>query len=311
MSQPGRVAVVRRFGPPDVISIENHASPALRPDQVRVAVRTGGLNPVDARRRSGSFGGQVPMLLGTEFAGIVVESQSQAWTPGDEVIGWGANGADADLMVTTAHQLHAKPADLGWALAGGLSGVGQSALTALNSLDLAPGDTILLHGAAGGVGTVLTQLAVRRGLSVLGTASAANQAHLRDLGATPVVYGDGLAGRVTAAAGGAQIAASIDLAGSADAGDLATQIVAAGGAAITLVPETMMSHDIPLVRVQHSSAQLAELLGAIADGTLILPVETMPFTEIVEAHRRLDAKHATGKLVLDLADNPHLPLATQ
>ncbi|WP_051217903.1 NADP-dependent oxidoreductase [Nocardioides insulae] len=308
MTNPGRIAVVRRFGAPEVISIETHPVAPLRSGEIRVAVRTGGLNPVDARLRSGTFGGSVPMALGTEFAGVVLESADARWVPGAEVIGWGVQGADADLVTTDATRLHPKPAELDWALAGGIGGVGSTAVTALDTISAAPGDVIVVHGAAGGVGTVLVQLAAARGLVVIGTAGPANQEHLVRLGAAAVEYGSGLSERVTAVAQGRPIAASIDLAGSAEAGDLATAVLAAGGQAITLVPETMAGHGIRLVRVQRSSATMAVLLDAIAAGTLTLPVESLPFTEIVEAHRRLDAKHARGKLVLDLSDNPHLPV---
>ncbi|MEV0008741.1 NADP-dependent oxidoreductase [Streptomyces sp. NPDC051840] len=307
MSKSGRIAVVRRFGPPEVIAVEEHVAPPVGPGQVRVAVRTGGLNPVDARLRSGTFGGSVPMALGTEFAGVVVESREPSWAAGDEVIGWGVQGADADLVTTDAGRLHAKPAGLDWALAGGLGGVGSTAVTALDAISLAPGSVIVVHGAAGGVGTVLVQLAVARGLVVIGTGGPNNQEHLLRLGANAVEYGPGLAARISAAASGRPLAASIDLAGSAEAGEAAVSVVAAGGQAITLVPETMASHGVRLVRVQRSSATMTALLDAVADGTLDLPVQTLALTEIVEAHRRLDAKHARGKLVLDLSDNPHLP----
>lgn len=304
--QTNRIAVARRFGPPEAIVIEEHPVAELRHGEIRVAVRTGGLNPVDARRRSGSFGGSVPMTLGTEFAGVVAESRDPRYAVGDEVIGWGVSGADADLVTTDADRLALKPADLDWALAGGLSGVGQSALTALASLRLAAGDVIVVHGAAGGVGTVLTQLAITSGLRVIGTASGANQEHVRSLGAIPVVYGAGLADRIAEATAGSAIAASIDLAGSREAGDIAVAVARAGGQSITLVPETMSSHGIRLVQVRRSAAQLRELLDAVAGG-LVLPVEALPFTRIVEAHRRLDMGHSRGKLVLDLSDNPHLP----
>ncbi len=307
MSQRGRFAVVRRFGPPEVITIEEHPLRPLGRGEVRVAVRIGGLNPVDARRRSGTFGGGVPLSLGTEFAGVVIESNDAAWTPGDEVIGWGVEGADADSVVTTGSRLHAKPAAVSWEVAGGLSGVGQSALTALASVSVRPGDVVVVHGASGGVGTVLVQVAVARGLRVLGTGSQASQDYIRDVGATPVVYGPGLAERLAEAADGAPIAASIDLAGSREAGDVAVAVQKAGGQAITLVPETMMSHGIRLVQVQRSAKQLQSLLDDVMSGALNLPVTAVPFTQIVEAHRRLDAKHARGKVVLDLADNPLLP----
>lgn len=307
MTSASRFAVVRRFGPPEAIALEEHPSPALGVGQVRVAVRVAGINPVDTRLRAGSFGGSVPMLLGTEYAGTIVESRDESWPVGTDVLGWGVQGADADLVVTDGSRLFAKPDALDWASAAGIGGVGSTAQTALASLRLAPGDVIVVHGAAGGVGTVLVQLAVARGLSVIGTASEGNHDHLRGLGATPVAYGPGLAGRVAEAADGRPIAASIDLAGTTEAGDVAAGVLADGGQAITLVPETAQSHRLPLVRARRTPEQMAELVGALTDGTLHFPVETLPLTHIVEAHRRLDAKHARGKLVLDVSDNPHLP----
>lgn len=307
MTVNGRIAVARRFGPPQVITLESHPAQPLTGRQVRVAVRVGGLNPVDARRRAGAFGGGVPMAFGSEFAGLVVESRDPNWAPGDEVIGWGVQGADADLVTTEGASLHAKPRELGWELAGGLSGVGQSAQTALSALSLRQGDVIVVHGGAGGVGTVLVQLATARGIAVIATASAGNHEYLRSLGAIPVAYGTGLSERLTAAAEGRRVAASVDLVGTREAGDIAVAVAAKGGQAITLVPETMQSHGIRLVQVQRSREQLTALLSAVAAGTLELQVEALPFTRIVEAHERLDAKHARGKLVLDLSDNPHLP----
>jgi enoyl reductase len=150
MTLNGRIAVARRFGPPEVIALESHPTQPLTGRQVRVAVRTGGLNPVDAHRRAGAFGGGVP---------------------------------------TDGGLLHAKPRELGWELAGGLSGVGQSAQTALKALSLRQGDVIVVHGGAGGVGSVLVQLAAARGIAVIVTGSAENHEYLRSLGAIPVAYG--------------------------------------------------------------------------------------------------------------------------
>lgn len=176
---------------------------------------------------------------------------------------------------------------------------------------LAPGELLVVHGAAGGVGTVLVQLAIAADIDVIGTASERNHAHLRALGATPVAYGEGLAERLTDAAAGRQVSASVDLAGTPEAGDFSTSVSRVGGTAVALVPETMMSHRLELVRTQPSPARLAALLAAVERGEVHLPVQSLPFTEIVEAHRRLDAKRATGKLVLDLSDNPHLPATAQ
>ncbi len=310
MSAPNtfRAAVVRRFGPPDAIAIENLSVPgAPAAGTVRAAVRIGGLNPVDARIRSGSFGGSVPYIPGTEFAGTVVAVGAGVddFAVGDDVIGFGVSGADADLVDAAPGQLMHKPAMLDWTVAGGLSGVGQSAVTALEAVDAEAGDVVVVHGAAGGVGSVLTQLLVAAGVTVIGTAGESNQDHLRELGGIPVVYGAGLADRIREAAPG-PVTVSIDLAGSAEAGDMAKSVLASGGRAITLVPETASSHGIPLVRVQRSKERLARLASAVVDGSLRFPVEAILFTDIVEAHRRLDAAHARGKLVLDLSDNPHV-----
>lgn len=307
MTELARIAVVRTFGPPQNIKIEEHPLAPLRAGEVRVAVRTGGLNPVDARRRAGKFGGNVPMVLGTEHAGVIHDSKDPSWPVGMEVIGWGTSGADADLATTDGSRLFPKPAGLDWNLAGGLSGVGQTALTALNALSLQPGNLVVVHGASGGVGTVLAQMAISRGLKVIGTASASNQDYLRKLGATAVEYGPGLSERILAAAGGQPIVASIDLAGSHEAGDVCVAVMRAGGQAITLVPETMTSHSLRLVQVRHSPEQLKELLDAVAAGGLVLPVESFPFLNIVQAHERLDSKHAQGKIVLNISDNPYLP----
>lgn len=311
MTLTGRIAIAHAFGPPDVLAVERHPSPELPSGAVRVAVRAAGLNPVDARRRSGAFGGRPPLVFGSEFTGVVMESAHPAWGRGDEVMGWSANGADADLLIADGDRMAPKPPELDWIVAGGLSGAGNTALTTLAELDLPSGALMVVHGAAGGVGTVLTQLAVARGIRVIGTASDRNAEHLRALGAVPVAYGDGVAERITAAAAGAVIDASVDLAGTREAGDFAVAAARDGARSVTLVPETMSSHGIRLVQTRPSAAGIRELADAVLSGALTLPIETLPLEDIIEAHRRMDAKHARGKLVLDLSDNPHLTAFTK
>lgn len=306
MRQSYRVAVARKFGPPEVIGIEEQAISVLPAGAVRVAVRAAGQNPVDARRRAGTFGGRPPLLFGTEFSGVVYESNDPLWNVGDEVIGWGSMGADADLVITDGSRLAKKHPDIDWLVAGGLSGAGQTALTVLNTLQLPEGSLLLVHGASGGVGTALVQLAVARGLEVIGVAGASNQEYLRSLGAAPVVYGPGLAQRVVEAAKGQPINASVDMAGTPEAGDVSVGVQQAGGQAVTIVPETASSHGLPLIRVQHSAAQFEELVQGYLAGRLKLEIDALAFTSVVEAHRRMDSKHSRGKLVLDFSDNPFL-----
>lgn len=115
-------------------------------------MRSAGINPVDARIRSGSFGGRPPLVFGTEFAGIVVESRDHTIQKGAEVIGWGVQGSNGDLVVSEASRLAHKPEALDWHIAAGIGGVCNTAMTALAALRLQAGDTIVVHGAAGGVG---------------------------------------------------------------------------------------------------------------------------------------------------------------
>lgn len=309
MEQTYRIAVARKFGAPEQIVIEEHPINPLAGSAVRVAVRAAGQNPVDARRRAGSFGGQVPMVFGTEFSGVVHESNDNRWVVGDEVIGWSAAGAVADLVDTVGDRLARKPAAMPWAVAGGISGAGQSAIAAFNALNLAPGALILVHGAAGGVGSALVQLGLAKGYSVIGTASQSNQQYLRELGAAPVLYGRGLAARIQEATGGNPIAASIDLAGTSEAGDIALSLRSRGAQVITLVPETWKSHDLELVSSRPNGSQFAQLADAYAKGKLNLAVNTLPFTQVVQAHQSMDAKHSRGKLVLENSDNPYLASA--
>lgn len=306
MPTRSRVAVAEKFGGPDVITIDERDMPDLAPGGVRVAVRAAGVNQLDARRRAGSLGGEAPVTLGGAFAGVVVESNDAGWEVGEEVIGWGAEAAAADLVDVTADRLAARPGDMEWELAAGLPAVGQAALSALQDFDLEPNDVIVIHGAAGGVGTALIQLAVTRGLRVIATAAEENREYLRELGAVPVTEGDDLSGRIETATEGDPVAASIDLRGTPETGEYADSLEGAGGAAITLVPETRDSHGIAMPLVKLGSAQMLELLDAVSAGRLKLPVETVPLADVAEAHRRLYADEVRGALVLDLSDNPHL-----
>lgn len=313
MSHPTshRAAVARRFGPPEVLSIEDVATGPLAPGQVRVAPRYSGLNPVNARIRAGKFGGSVPYQPGTELLGEVVEVGPGVRAPqvGDIVAAFGTPAANADLVTTTTDRIVTVPAGVNARTLAGVGAVGLTAITVLDALSLPAGSRIVVHGAAGGVGSVFVQIATAAGHHVVGTASEANQEYLRELGATPVVYGPGLADRL-AAAEPAGFTAAVDMVGTREAGDSAAAVRAAGGRAVTIVPETMQSHGLPLVQVRQSQENLRRLHAGIADGSISLPVDAIAFEDIVEAHRRLDAGHARGKTVLDHQTNPYLTNAS-
>ena len=135
-----------------------------------------------------------PLIPGNEFAGVVerVGDGVGDFEPGDEVIGFRVLGCYAELAVTSAEQMVQKPPAMPWAQAGSLSSSGQTAHRALERLGLEAGQTILIHAAAGGVGTMAVQIARDRGATVIGTASERNHDYLRGLGAIPVAYGNGL-----------------------------------------------------------------------------------------------------------------------
>ncbi|MEV6162015.1 NADP-dependent oxidoreductase [Streptomyces sp. NPDC052052] len=291
--------IAPRFGGPEVLEAVQAPEPSVPDGGVLVEVRTIGLNPVDGMMRRGEFGGQPPLRLGTEFAGVVlrVGSRVSDFAPGDEVIGFGTLGSYAEQVVADPANLARKPAGVSWEEAGGLSGAGQTALTILDALELRTGETLLANGASGGVGTMLVQLARRRGIQVIGTAGERNQEYLAALGATPVVYGAGLADRIAALAPGG-IDAAIEMSGSAEAARVSLEVAPRNRVA-SIVPRTAQPFGIPLLQVRRSARRLDELAAAVADKSLTVTVQQVfDLKDAAAAHRVLDQGHTRGKLLL-------------
>ena len=309
MSYPAthRAAVARRFGPPEVLTIEDVPTSS---GPVLVAPRYSGLNPVDARVRSGAFGGSVPFIPGSEFLGEVIDVAPgvSGVKVGDVVAGSGTPGSNADIVATSPERFIVIDAEGELAELAAVGAVGMTAITVLDTLNLSAPSRIVVHGGAGGVGSVFAQLAVAAGHTVVATASEASQDYLRELGAVPVVYGPGLADRLAAASPDG-FDAAVDMVGTREAGDSAAAVRAAGGIAVTIVPETMQSHRLQLVQTRRSRENLERLHDAVRAGDLTVPVTTIPFEDIVAAHRRLDAGHSRGKAVLDHKTNPNLTIA--
>ncbi|WP_034238414.1 alcohol dehydrogenase catalytic domain-containing protein, partial [Saccharomonospora iraqiensis] len=224
----GEAVGFHAYGGPDVLRLLHIDVGAPAAGQVRVRVRAAGVNPVDCKLRRGDFaegGDTFPQRLGNEFAGTVeqVGPGVTGLAPGDDVLGFTVLQAYATAIVVDAAQVVAKPEPLSWPVAGSLSAVGQAAHGAVRELGIAHGNTVLVHGAGGGVGTVAVQLARRAGATVVGTAHPDDADHVRALGAVPVAYGDGIVDRVRAAAprgvdaaldtaGGEAVAVSVALA---------------------------------------------------------------------------------------------------
>ncbi|MDI2125939.1 NADP-dependent oxidoreductase [Yinghuangia seranimata] len=306
-----KAALFTTFGGPEVLRLAETPAPAIRPGAVRVAVRAAGVLPFDTGLRAGKFPPTMtpgfpdkPAVPGNEFAGVVAEVGDgvTGFAPGDEVLGFSTTGGYAEEIVVPADQLAAKPASMPWDVAAALSGNGQGAYLALRQLAVGPGDTVLVHGAAGGLGTIVVQLARAWGAArVVGTASEANHDYLRSLGAVPVTYGPGLADRVRAVAPDG-VDAALDTAGP-DALYASVEVVADRGRILTMVAdETARDLGLPEWSGVRSGALLGELAQLWVDGAFTLHIRaTYPLERAADAHRDVERGHGRGKVVLTVA----------
>ncbi|MER8103449.1 NADP-dependent oxidoreductase [Kitasatospora sp. NPDC094016] len=299
-----KAVTVTRSGGPEVLRVTEVSAPEPGPGEVRVRVFAAGVQPVDLAIREGfrppGAVAEPPFVLGNEFAGVVdrLGPDGSGWQVGDEVLGFRLLESQAELVTVDAAQLVAKPAGMPWEQAGSLSASGQTAHLALTLLAVGPGDTVLVHGASGGVGTVAVQLARAWGATVIGTASERNHDYLRGLGAIPVAYGEGLVERVRAvapqgvdaafdAAGRGALAASVELV--ADRSRIGTVVDYAEA-------ERLGARGL---RGPRTAARLTELVRLWEAGGLRLKIaEALPLERAAEAHRLVGAGHVRGKVVL-------------
>jgi NADPH:quinone reductase-like Zn-dependent oxidoreductase len=297
-----KAVIIDEFGGPEVLRVGDREMPEPDAGQVRVRVRAAGVNGVDAAIRSGDaqqmFPTKLPTVLGLEIAGVVDASgpNVDGLAVGDEVLGLADGGGYAEYALSTT--VAPKPAELGWAEAAALPVAAETALRVLNMLEVARDDTVLIHGAAGGVGTVAVQLALSRGATVIGTASEANHDYLREIGATPVVYGEGLVDRVRAVAPDG-IDAVFDAAGQ---GALPNSIELRGGTSriVTIADPAAFRLGVTFSgEAAHDAGALAEVARQAADGRLRVTVgETYPLEEAPAAQESVATGHGRGKVVL-------------
>ncbi|MFZ2013807.1 MAG: NADP-dependent oxidoreductase [Nocardioides sp.] len=306
-----RRVVAAAFGGPEVLEMQEVELAEPGPGQVLVSLRAAGVNPIDARLYGGPGDpAHLPIVLGYEGAGVVTavgEGAADDQGPlsvGDEVIAFRASAAYATDLLADAGSLTRKPATLGWTEAAVLMLSGATAVHALSATAVGEGDTVLVNGAAGGVGLYAVQLARLRGAArVIATASEDSHGLLRDLGAEPVVYGDGLLERVRALAPQG-VDAALDLVGSDEALDVSLALVPDRSRVTTIAhfvrgpQEGVMLPGGPESEEIRDAArpELARLAG---EGRLkILVAQTYPLAEAAAAHRQIATGHTTGKLAL-------------
>ena len=292
------------YGPPEVLQPVEVGTGEPGPGQVRVRMKAAGVQPFDCRVRNGDLAQYMPLTLpsrvGGELAGVVdaVGDGVTSAAVGDEVIGFAHLRCSAEAVVLDATDLVAKPAAMPWDEAGGLSASGQTASTVLDRLGVGPGDTLLVHAAAGGVGSMAVQLAVARGARVVGTAGERNHDYLRSLGATPVTYGPGLADRVAGAAPDG-VTAVLDGIGG-EALDVSTQLVADRSRIATIAdPARAGRLGVAYVQSDRSAARLADLVHLYEKGRLrVFVSHTFPLLDLPAAHREVETGHVRGKVVV-------------
>ncbi|MEV0388637.1 NADP-dependent oxidoreductase [Nonomuraea sp. NPDC050643] len=307
MTEVMRAAAFTEPGGPEVLKVMEVPVPQAGPGQVRVRVRAAGVQPFDAAVREGWLPAYLedpgfPRIPGNEFAGVVdqVGDGVTGVAAGDEVLGFSALFAYAECIVVPGTSVTAKPAGVPWEVAGGLTSGVQTAELAIDRVGLADGETLLVHGAAGSVGTAAVQIARRRGATVIGTAREVNHDHLRELGAVPVVYGEGLADRVRALAPGG-IDAALDGAGG-HALEVSIELVKERGRIVTLVEHVKAAAlGVRLVQGERTAERLGRYATLYAEGAFAFPVRrTYRLEEAADAHREIESGHGQGKVVITI-----------
>ncbi|HYB28796.1 MAG TPA: NADP-dependent oxidoreductase [Solirubrobacteraceae bacterium] len=295
--------VLAEYGSPDVLRWSEVSTPEPSGTQIRIKVRVSGVGPTDLKIRRGDLKGVFPVpepaILGFETAGVVdaIGGEVSGVALGDEVAAWlpslGGYGEYALAAAWTP-----KPPQVAWNDAGALPASVEAAVGVLRQLDVAEGETLLILGAGGSVGIIATQLAIRKGLRVIGAVGARDEALTRELGATPVRYGNDLLSSVREVAD--RVDATFDAAGK---GGLADAITLTGGSdrVITLADERAAELD-----VQFSVATPDRAPDALGIGMELLASrelrlrsqQSLPMSAAAEAHRLLENGHAHCKLLL-------------
>ncbi|MFB7666627.1 NADP-dependent oxidoreductase [Kitasatospora sp. NPDC056138] len=292
------------YGGPENQEFLDRPIPSPGPGQLLIAVRAAGVNPVDWKIRQGRLGtGQpLPAVLGSEASGVVqaLGAGVEGFAVGDEVFGNTAAGGYAEhTLLDAATTAHKRP-DISFTQAAALPVAAATAYDALRQLDLKAGQTVLILGVAGGVGSVAAQLAKGHGLTVLGTAGDRNRAYVESLGAVQVRYGDGVAERIRALAPDG-VDGIVDLVGGDDARAVAPLLNDPAKLVSAVDPTTAAELGGAFVRRSRGADTLEALAKLVAFDALDQHIAaTYPLEHAARALSEVESGHVRGKLVLDI-----------
>jgi NADPH:quinone reductase-like Zn-dependent oxidoreductase len=302
------------YGGSEVLRVREVDPPTPAAGEVRIVVRAAGVNPIDWKILHGFLAGvrpiEFPAGLGNDLAGVIdqIGAGVDGFAVGDEVLGSASSPAFARSALASAQKLTHKPPAIAWEVAGSLAVVVGTAYKTLAILGVKAGETLLVHAASGGVGLAAVQLALARGVRVIGTAGEANHELLRSVGAEPLLYGEGLGERVRALAPDG-VDAVLDASGR---GELGLSVDLAGGPerVLTIAAPDAAEHGVRF----HGSGggedtvkALEEVLPLIEEGSFAFPIAgTFTLEQAGEALDASERGHAPGKLVILPTRSPAL-----
>ena len=297
------------YGSPDVLELTERPMPKVGPGMVLVKVKAASVNPVDWKIMAGYLDAfmdlQFPAIPGWDVAGTVeaVGIDAPHFAPGDDVISYGRKdyvhgGSFAEYIALPERLLARKPKSLEWNESAGLPLAGLTAFQVLNRLGLTSGETVLIHGGSGGVGSLGIQIAVARGAKVIATASEKNHDFLRSLGAEPVAYGDGLGERVKALR-----PEGVDVVADFVGGNLEAtlDVLAGNGRHASIADSEVEAHGGTWMWVNPVGAELQQLADLVDEhGIRVEVARTLPLAEAADAFRINMEGHTRGKIVVSV-----------
>ncbi|RFC76043.1 NADP-dependent oxidoreductase [Streptomyces sp. AcE210] len=297
------------YGGPEVLEYGEAHDPKVGPDSVLVKVRAAAVNPVDWKAREGYLDPVLdavfPVIPGWDVSGVVVQPGASVteFVTGDEVIGYVredflSRGTFAEYVAAPVRTLARKPRNLTYEEAAGLPLAGLTAYQVMTgALVVQEGDVVLVHAAAGGVGSIAVQLGRHLGARVIGTASERNHDFLRELGAEPVTYGEGLAERVRALAPEGMDAVFDTVGG--EALKVSADLLAPGGRLASIADASVVDLGGRYVFVRPDAADLARLADLAEQDVVTVHVdETFPLERAADAQRLSAEGRTRGKIVV-------------